>query len=375
MQSVYLASKSQHVVKSTVEEERQNVAVPRDSVHLPQTSSEDSELPASDEKEKLEIVREELQEQKQQLRQLKAEISEVKLERNDTGLRESVNVDRNVDHCRLHDFSAQLDVEDNRLYECVPTKVIPELKICLYPSHDDQYVSGSIRTQGAWEPGITAAIESALRKFPQATFLDIGANIGMHSLVVAKRGRTVLAVEPKRDTIKRLHKSVNINKLQDRFTLVENAVSDSRTSMTLHTPLNNQGGSTMLELRNGPHETIETILFDDLLEVFSGKEAVVKIDIEGAEAKALKMSDKFFEKVKVRVIFMEWGSWKIVVQRKEYRKVAYKEILAVIRKLTSRGFRPCQISRFLDFSADDLHFLSFHNMTKWPYDIMWVRIQ
>ena len=53
---------------------------------------------------------------------------------------------------------------------------------------------------------------SVLDLFPNATFLEIGANIGMHSLVAKKRGKIVFIVEPNSETVKRVQ---NLNELHD----------------------------------------------------------------------------------------------------------------------------------------------------------------
>ena len=42
---------------------------------------------------------------------------------------------------------------------------------------------------GGWELNINRAIVAALKRFPQAGFLDIGANLGMHALVAAQTGK------------------------------------------------------------------------------------------------------------------------------------------------------------------------------------------
>ena len=282
---------------------------------------------------------------------------------------------RQPKHCRRHDFSLPLDVSDNVEFECVKTRAISDLKICIYPTKKDLWVSGGIRKQGGWELPYSKAFMSALKYFPSATFLDIGANIGMHSLVVAKSGRKVVAVEPQTSNILRLHKSVNVNKLEPLYTLIENGVSNMRQNVTLYGDGHNQGGSSVVfQYKNAAlKENIKTILFDDLLEVFDDKEAVIKMDIEGSECRALVNSSKFFEAVNVRAIFMEWqGILGLLKGGKRPEEVAIVE--SVLDTLEARGFTPAKIQPSFETSLKPVSRLHRQDKISWPHDVAWVKL-
>ena len=285
------------------------------------------------------------------------------------------DVERQPKHCRRHDFSLPLDVSDNREYECVKTRAIGDLKICIYPTKKDLWVSGGIRRQGGWDLEQNKAFMSALKYFPSAVYLDIGANIGMHSLVVAKSGRKVVAVEPQTSNILRLHKSVNVNKLEPLYTLIENGVSNMRKNVTLYGNGKNQGGSSMVfEYENAAlKENIQTILFDDLLEVFDDKEAVIKMDIEASECRALVNSSKFFEAVNVRAIFMEWQGIQGLLKRgKRPEEVAIIE--SALDTLEARGFRPTMIQPSFERSLRPVYRLRRQEKIGWPHDVAWVKL-
>ena len=51
---------------------------------------------------------------------------------------------------------------------------------------------------GQWETGISLIISEILSKYtnPDAIFLDIGANLGIHGLYIARLGYRVWAIEP-----------------------------------------------------------------------------------------------------------------------------------------------------------------------------------
>ena len=273
--------------------------------------------------------------------------------------------DRPRNHCNVHDFSETLNVDD---FDCIKASTAEDLKVCVFPN---DFVSDHIRRQGVFEPEINVAIMEALDRYPKATFLDIGANIGIHCLTAAKRGRKVVAVEPKPETVQHLHKSVNVNHFQDRFVLVQNAVSDVRTNLTLYHHLNNQGGSSIVWRRSGVGPTVETIFFDDLLEVFRDAEAVVKMDIEAAEPRALAVSYKFFQQVNVHVIFMEWDLLKRLFYDNAGRADERRRAVGMTRHLRSLGFSPAMIPE--SFNQCKYKYLDTVPMSQWPMDIVWVR--
>jgi FkbM family methyltransferase len=73
--------------------------------------------------------------------------------------------------------------------------------------------------------------------------LDVGANIGFYSLLAAKLGRTVVAVEPMIDSIQRLHRASQLDGTAARIRVIHNAVADHRTQVTLRASGDNQGDS------------------------------------------------------------------------------------------------------------------------------------
>ena len=107
----------------------------------------------------------------------------------------------------LVDVSIQLDVH----FDCVRLKMRPSPAVCLYSDNKDQYISKQIRHEGLWEPRIlTEAFQDILYRDPQLGVLDIGANIGVYSLVSAAMGHNVISVEPYVGNYQRLHKAVNL---------------------------------------------------------------------------------------------------------------------------------------------------------------------
>ena len=284
-------------------------------------------------------------------------------------------------HCNIYDFKhTDYDMSNSKQYECVRSRIHTNVHFCLYPTAEDVYVSGSIRKGGEWAGHVTRGILQAFKRYPNASFLDLGANIGLQSLVVARTGRKVVAVEPKLETVKRLHKSVNLNNFTNKITLVKNAVSDKRRSLTLYADGFNQGASSVRYRPAGTihQEQVETIVFDDLLEVLGyEKEVVIKMDIEGSEARALNQSQRFFSSLKVQAIFMEWQHLKTFVPSPSAVKPPSAEasfVYAMVAHLRSLGFQPRVIDPEFKFVSPGHKPLQDNAMNRWPNnDIVWVR--
>ena len=182
----------------------------------------------------------------------------------------------------------------------------------------------------------------------------------MHSLVVAKTGRPVVAVEPLMTNIIRLHKSVLLNNLTSNYILVRNAISDIRAPVEVMVKPKNVGATSIFSIfksTKGKKETISTILMDDLLDAITFKEAVMKIDIEGNEAKALVYAEKLFTHIKIHCIFMEWTFMKMLLVSHEYKET----VLDLILFLTRHKFKP--------FASG--HSLDEKDIEDWPKNIFW----
>lgn len=187
--------------------------------------------------------------------------------------------------------------------------------IHVYTAQEDQWVSGNIIRQGMWEGNLVTRIHNILKNDPDVVFVDIGANVGVFSLTVAKLGRHVIAVDALDGNVARLCRSVQDGKLSDHMTIVHNALSYQREKVALGTHKKNVGGTYVKKLeklgldKSGQQALIvDAILLDDLLEIFNIKRAVIKMDVETFEANVLKGGEKFFKNVKVEYLLMEFVS-------------------------------------------------------------------
>lgn len=121
-------------------------------------------------------------------------------------------------------------------------------------------------------------------------FVDIGANIGYYSLILAARGaKQVIAIEPNPPTLARLRYNVSINAFKDNITILPIGIGEEG-SFDLFS-CGDLGSASLLkpEAENIEHVTISTRpLLDVLNELEIEKLGGIKIDVEGMEDRALR---------------------------------------------------------------------------------------
>ncbi|MFM7784276.1 MAG: FkbM family methyltransferase, partial [Gammaproteobacteria bacterium] len=122
--------------------------------------------------------------------------------------------------------------------------------------------------------------------YPKA--IDIGANIGLHSIVMAKLGMVVRCYEPDPIHLQRLQANVALNGVQDNVEAVMAAVSDYSGHAEFVRVLGNTTGSHLAGAKTGSYGGLER--FDVRVEPIAlAIEGVdfMKLDAEGEEARIL----------------------------------------------------------------------------------------
>lgn len=111
-------------------------------------------------------------------------------------------------------------------------------------------------------------------------FIDIGSNIGIMTLSIALRNPKirVLAYDPNKEILSYLKKSVSKNKLGNRVTLVNAAVSDKAGKAHLNFTTGSYSGHLSEE-----GIAVDMIDFGALLKEYANKKTLFKMDIEGFE--------------------------------------------------------------------------------------------
>ena len=128
----------------------------------------------------------------------------------------------------------------------------------------------------------------ACRRLEPAIFLDVGANIGLYSCVLAghKLVRSVIAFEPDRENFARLQANIALNALADVVEARHAAVGGGAGVVTLvPSGAANRGMSRIEPGADGGYEVTSVAL--DAIVPLRGATIVLKVDVEGYEAQVL----------------------------------------------------------------------------------------
>jgi FkbM family methyltransferase len=182
----------------------------------------------------------------------------------------------------------------------------------LFVDSADVGFGAHLMLDGFWEFGVTEFIARNVK--PGMTALDLGANVGYYTLLMAElvgaQGR-VLAFEPNRNSAQNLMDSVSINGFSGRVTTRREAIWHS-SGVTAHflSPAREPKNAAVvspdraMDVREGESlEEVQTFALDDLQD----QVAFAKADIEGAEEKMWRGSQSFFRRNPAMTFLLEFN--------------------------------------------------------------------
>ncbi len=121
--------------------------------------------------------------------------------------------------------------------------------------------------------------------------LDIGANIGDSAIYFASRGaKHVYAFEPYPSTYDVAKRNVESNRLLRKVTLINKGLGGKHARMTLDYSSEIQSGRAISQSNSGTR--VEFITLHDILKKLSIRNAILKIDCEGAEYDIIESTSK-----------------------------------------------------------------------------------
>jgi FkbM family methyltransferase len=210
----------------------------------------------------------------------------------------------------------------------------------IYVAMEDEGVSSSIIHTGGWESHIEKYI---IENMPvDGVFLDVGANLGFFSLLAANKmqedrssGR-VIAVEANPIVIPYLMASIVESGLEHRIDVIPYAASGILGLVQMQENfVNNLGGVPMKDLSellpSKNRKVVPTVELDDIL-VDLTRLDLVKMDIEGAEPKAIEGMSGLLHKFSPDII-ME-------INADCLRGVSNLSVAGIVEQMEFHGYKP-----------------------------------
>lgn len=116
------------------------------------------------------------------------------------------------------------------------------------------------------------------------TFVDVGANEGYFTLLAAKKGCKVYAVEPSQNNLKILSNNVAKNNYKPYVTILPYAAGNKNTNVTFHeSSLNGMWSSVSTGGKTNLLSSAVTVEMKCLQDIIPEIPDIVKIDVEGFE--------------------------------------------------------------------------------------------
>jgi FkbM family methyltransferase len=164
-------------------------------------------------------------------------------------------------------------------------------------------VGRRIFKRGSYETDLTAYLTRRLACEDGSVLLDVGANIGWHSLTLARTTRarvSIVAFEPDPLSFRLLTHNIHLNGC-DVIHAVQAAVSDCDSTKTLYLYANkNRGRHSLLPINAAGTVEVRTMSLDAFLEregIAPQRVAFMKVDVEGYEYHVLNGARRLLDTV------------------------------------------------------------------------------
>ena len=185
---------------------------------------------------------------------------------------------------------------------------------------------------GFYEEKQLNILSESIKKNSINSFIDIGSNIGIYSMLMAKNhsNLTIHAFEPHKDAFKRLKENVNLNKFSNRIYLYDYALSNKNGDSFLeakHRFGSSQSGGAKISDKG--NIKIKYQIGDELIKI-KNEHIAIKIDTEGHE------------------LFVLYGIKNLLADNKVFLQIEIfpKNTTVVIQFLNNLGFKLITKSQF-----------------------------
>ena len=188
----------------------------------------------------------------------------------------------------------------------------------IYKSND--FLSNAISGSGSWETNETNNLLSLLDYYSRKKnierndiyVLDIGANIGWYTFILGNKGYNIISFEPSTTNYYILNKNYCLNN-NTNIILINKGLDIEETNISIYHPLINIGNAISSNdahnsnIKNYIKEEIILTKLENYIPYLVNKNlALMKLDIEGSEGKAIESGKELITKYHIPFIFMEW---------------------------------------------------------------------
>ena len=188
----------------------------------------------------------------------------------------------------------------------------------IYKSND--FLSNAISGSGSWETKETNNLLSLLDYYSRKKnierndiyVLDIGANIGWYTFILGNKGYNIISFEPSTTNYYILNKNYCLNN-NTNIILINKGLDIEETNISIYHPLINIGNAISSNdahnsnITNYIKEEIILTKLENYIPYLVNKNlALMKLDIEGSEGKAIESGKELITKYHIPFIFMEW---------------------------------------------------------------------
>ncbi len=147
------------------------------------------------------------------------------------------------------------------------------------------YVLGSEDRLTSLDEPYTATMIDELHE--DDVFVDIGANIGLYTLMAARRCKTVIAIEPGRPQFWHLKRNVRLNDLEN-VACINVACWDREVTLPLYHNVLSHGWDSLLRKYTKSYDVKAKELDTIVAQVGARSVDMMKVDVEGVELEVLR---------------------------------------------------------------------------------------
>lgn len=185
------------------------------------------------------------------------------------------------------------------------------------------FLDAQIHANGLYEPHIVEVMKENIR--PDSVCIDIGANIGHHTVLMARFAKNghVHAYEPIPEIRQQLERTLTHNRITN-VSIHQTALSDTDKESVLYLRTGNIGGSSLVSGKDTEELPVRLTTLDN---ENLGRVDFMKIDVEGYEYHVLKGADILIQKNRPIIVF-EWSP----VYYRIYNESHTKDILQFFTK-------------------------------------------